>query len=819
MTATSQLLISLLMAVMMSVSTLGQDVQDTLYPATAVLDIDAMTSEDSLRVDGLVSRAQQLFDEGLEDSAAYFADQAITISRNLNFRQGKAEAYKLKAEIEKKKGRLPLAVRNYFSALREFEWMGDSLSMADINTRIGELYMEVELYRKAIEYLRKSEPVYASAAMEEKVYHVKSIIADALLNIEDYESALKEYLLLLEYFKARQDQSLVLDVISRIVLSYHELDRYEQSMQYSQMALQIYESSADNHGKLVALNNIGFIYKYLGDHEQSIIYFKKVLELIDEMPSIDSRMKTACLTNLAVVYQNMGEYSKAKDNLFQAISILDEAGDKAALASANNLLANVFFLDKDYHNALVYSEVSVRHARQSNREILSEAYLTRSKIYTALYDYEESMNYYQQYLQIRDTLEREEQARRTEYIQQEFLVERTERDLELIVADDEIQDQARRNLVLDTIKKRQQLELLRKTNKLQEAAIENQRLELARQEQQQMLIEAELEAVRRDKEIWELKVTEQEQRDSIERIEHRQQLTVKENEILKKDNELQQETLSKIRARNRFLFGIVLLALAIGYMIYRSLRYARKVNRQLTDQRNKIQQQKEALQSQYEIIERERAKSDKLLLNILPEEIAAELKEKGSATPRNYEKVSVLFTDFVGFTRISERLSAKEIIKSLDFCFMEFDRIIERHNLEKIKTIGDAYMCAGGIPVANDTNAADTVSAALEIRDFMSRIKQEKEAQGADYWEMRIGVNTGPVVAGVVGKSKFAYDIWGDAVNTASRMESSGEAGAVNISGGTYELGKDLVECTYRGKVKAKNKGEIDMYFVERKKP
>jgi class 3 adenylate cyclase len=211
----------------------------------------------------------------------------------------------------------------------------------------------------------------------------------------------------------------------------------------------------------------------------------------------------------------------------------------------------------------------------------------------------------------------------------------------------------------------------------------------------------------------------------------------------------------------------------------------------------------------------EKKKSDDLLLNILPAEVAEQLKEKGHADAKHFNQVTVLFTDFKNFTYLSEQMSAQELVDEINYCYSEFDKIITECGIEKIKTIGDAYMCAGGLPQATETNAEDTIMAAMKMLDFMSREAEKRNAQGRKFFEIRIGVHTGPVVAGIVGIKKFAYDIWGDTVNIASRMESSGESGKINVSGSTYELVKDKFTCTYRGKIEAKNKGLIDMYFIE----
>lgn len=208
--------------------------------------------------------------------------------------------------------------------------------------------------------------------------------------------------------------------------------------------------------------------------------------------------------------------------------------------------------------------------------------------------------------------------------------------------------------------------------------------------------------------------------------------------------------------------------------------------------------------------------ADRLLHNIFPDETVLELKEKGSVSAKSYTSATVMFTDFAGFSRFARTLSAEELVEQIDFYFSAFDDIISRHGLEKIKTIGDSYMCVAGIPTPRPDHASAVLSAALEIRQFVADQRDEKLKQFGFPFDIRIGIHTGPVVAGVVGSSKIAFDIWGETVNIAARMEQSCEPDRINISEATYALIKEEFECAYRGRFPAKHVGEIEMYFVER---
>ncbi len=279
----------------------------------------------------------------------------------------------------------------------------------------------------------------------------------------------------------------------------------------------------------------------------------------------------------------------------------------------------------------------------------------------------------------------------------------------------------------------------------------------------------------------------------IANLETKRDLELKEKDIQIKNKQILINQLEVERKKNERIFYIIGIALLLVIIIF--------VLRSFLQQKNTNK-----------LISKEKQRSDDLLLNILPEEVAEELKNKGSADAKLFNDVTVIFTDFVGFTRVAEKMTPQQLVGELDACFKAFDEISAKYNIEKIKTIGDAYLAVSGLPMANEQHAQNAVAAALEMRNFMAA---RQKALGEMSFQIRLGVHSGSVVAGIVGVKKFAYDIWGDTVNTANLMEQNSNPSEINISGATYKIIKDKYTCVPSGSIAAQNNTRIDMYFVK----
>jgi adenylate cyclase len=560
--------------------------------------------------------------------------------------------------------------------------------------------------------------------------------------------------------------------LKSIGMGHYFKAEYIEVLVYWQHSLNTFDSINEKNGVANMSSNIGAVHFSQGDDGKAIEYYLRSLKVSEEIGD-KLRIATA-LQNIGAVYSNKPQtYDMALQYYKKALPLCIELNDYEAIGTVAVNMGGIFLKRNSYDSALYYFNKSLVAYEKAESIKVSYTLNSIGIVYAKLGEFQKAIGFQKEAIKKAEDLEA-----RLEMTQALVGLAQTYR------AQDNLP------LAISTFREAQNIgEIIRAKNELNEIyeglagvyADAGKFNDAFKYQELFIIMKDSLYNEEMDKKLQSMTLSYE--------IEKKQG----DIDLLTKDNALQELSLQRQRIATYAAgsTGFLLLIMAIG--LFNRYKYVRRTKK---------------------IIEDEKERSEKLLLNILPVETAQELKEKGTATPKHYDLVSVLFTDFKGFTKIAEKLTAQELIAELNYCFFEFDKIIDKHNLEKIKTIGDAYMCAGGIPVANKTNPVDIVRAGLEIKAFMDNLKTERESQGKDYWELRIGIHTGEVVAGVVGKNKFAYDIWGDAVNTASRMESSGIPGQVNISGTTYELIKDKFVCTHRGKIQAKNKGEIDMYIV-----
>ncbi|MGK0363156.1 MAG: adenylate cyclase [Saprospiraceae bacterium] len=624
----------------------------------------------------------------------------------------------------------------------------------------------------------------------------------------------------------------------------------ELAIEYFEQALEIRKSLNDLAGQASLHNNIGNLYESLEMYPESLKAYRLALKIRRDLG--DEARELRALYNLSITYESIGNYPEALETIFQFLERTGTDGDTTEIANAYNIVGNILSELDRFEEALDYYQKAEKlHSEVGNEYELAGAVQNIGYAYDALAEdlferdtfsvdsvnflFAESVKYYEASLAMTKKLEDEEGKSEvlnnlgTTYknigsfhlkINQE---KKAQRSWQRAMKYSKLSEKIRLRLedskglleVYNTIgdvfrRQKKYNEALKYANlcldfsrKINDQKSEHNALkDLARAHYElghyQRAYEFREEYdVLRYRRMNEDQIKDNERRFALYTDNEKQfEIDKKKQEIELQEARLAQENIF----RNSAIGGALALAI-LAFLLYNRNRIKNRANEDLL-QKNQI-------------IESEKQRAESLLLNILPPAIAAELKEHGKARARSYKSVTVLFTDFKSFTQIAEQLTPEDLVAELDTCFQAFDDILTRHNIEKIKTIGDSYMCAGGLPIENETHPIDIVKAAIEMRDFMEEFRTKQRAADKPEFSMRIGIHTGSVVAGVVGNKKFAYDIWGNAVNLASRMEANGEVAKVNISQQTYELVKTQFTCTHRGKISAKNKGEVDMYFVE----
>ena len=555
------------------------------------------------------------------------------------------------------------------------------------------------------------------------------------------------------------------------LVSFYQANYPEAVIQF-QHSLAVFDSLAFKVGIANILSNLGVTYFNVGDDTKAIDFYLRSLRISEE---VNDRVRIATvLNNIGGVYNNKpATVDKGLEYFLKALPIFQEVDDRVGISTASMNVGEIYYLKKkQYDSAIHYFETSLAIFDESVEATFPLTYL--GEIYGQRNDYSRAYSYHNKAIKIAESLDA-----KLELIQSIIGLAKTQKKHGQV---------------------KQSITSFRRAQLLAEEAIARRELKEIYEGLSDLYahIRDFRNAHQYDTLLSSVKdsLYNNDNDTKIQQLQFNFDLEKKEDEIdlLTKDQALSAATIQRQRVvtYGTGITGLLLLLLLIGF--YNRHRYTQKTNK---------------------IIKEERDRSKELLLNILPAETAHELETNGHAQTRFYESVTVLFGDFKGFSYISRTLKPQELVAELNDYFIAFDEIVEKFNLEKIKTIGDAYMCAGGIPTINETHPFNAVEAGLAMQQYMTKRNAERKASGLESWELRIGIHIGPIVAGVVGKKKYAYDIWGDTVNIASRMESSSEGGRVNISSSVYDIVKDHYTCHYRGKIFAKNIGEIDMYFVE----
>ena len=710
--------------------------------------------------------------------------------------------------------------------------------MYSLYLSIGDLYQFEALPDKALQYYHGAKILLENDSVAEN--EISKKLSAAYFMQGSVDSALYYQNQLLDFYQKEKDQNAVVATRREIISILMKAQKFEKALEQNFIIKGLVENRSDPSLLIKVYNNIGYNYNYLENYEEALLYFLEAEKINKRHGYIN---EPVLFSNIGIVYGNLGQLQNAISYLLKAEKKLNEEKNPEELAHLYHLMATIYLTNGDVYNALAYNVKAGKLAESKKySDLISKSYLTSAQVYQDLYEYEKALEFYQKHLNVKDSILLEERIAKQDLLQEQNQIERSEKEIKLLLANQEVQDLritqlelaeeklklSADKLKLEAARKANELELLKKEQAIQESEIKNKELAAQQAKQELELAEQKILAQESDRRILELAqkeelaqveleknaALEKERKNEISLLTKDKELLTKDKELLTNKQKLDALQLKQEASFRNTAYGVGGLLGLMLLMFLGGLINSNRKNKLLGKQKTEIEIQKDELESSRDLIEQERSKSEALLLNILPKETAAELKEAGVAKPRKYNEVSILFTDFSNFTHLVQDLNADELIQELNKYFLAFDEICEQHNIEKIKTIGDSFMCAGGIPIENTTHARDAILAAKEMQNFVKRTNEKRKAQNLPPWEMRTGIHTGPVIAGVVGSKKFAYDIWGDAVNTASRMETACEVGRINISATTYERVKDEFDCTYRGAISAKNKGEIDMYFV-----
>ncbi len=567
------------------------------------------------------------------------------------------------------------------------------------------------------------------------------------------------------------DKKAEADASNNVAVAYSTQSNYDTALKFHTVALEIRQKLGDKKDIAASSLKIGIVYWRKGDYGKALDYCLKAIRIYEELG--DKKGIAKSLHNIGIVHDLLGNYDKAIDNHQKALKLRQEIGDKMGIADSLNNIGIVNYFSKNYEEALkYYLQSSKIREKLDDKKGLAKALNNLGMAYTELKQYDKALEYYLDSVKLRREIhdkDKSEMANIHNNIGLLYMIQKNyDKALEYL-------EKAR-----EVAKKLEAKELIRENYDFLS------KLYSAKNDYKQALA-----YYKQASEVkWSIYTEDSQKAVADMQAQYETEKKEKALELLKKDNDIQRLALDRQEVVRNSLIGGFTLVFILALVLYNRYRMKQIANTKL---------------------EAEKAKSDKLLLNILPVRVANDLKETGKTEPESFENVTVYFSDVVGFTNMSSNLEPKVLIDELNDIFTAFDNILEDYQCERVKTIGDAYLCVCGMPDENPHHAENIVKSAIRIIQYLRERNKTSEID----WRVRIGIHTGKVVGGVVGVKKYIYDVFGDTINTASRMESNSEPMKINISETTYQIVKDKFKVIPRGALSVKGKGEMQMYFVE----
>ncbi len=833
---------------------------------------------DALNAIGLGYIAKRDYEKALS-----FFEQSLKIYEEINDKKGISSELAYIGIVYQDLSNYPKALEYIEKALKIAEEIGDKINIGSYLGSIGIVYSSLSNYPKALEYYEKALKIAEEIGDKINIGGYLGNIGIVYQDLSNYPKALEYYEKALKIAEDIRDKGSIGIHLGNIGNVYNRLSNYPKALEYYEKALKIAEEIGDKGSIGMHLGNIGIVYSSLSNYPKALEYFERALKIAEEMG--DKYPIGSWLGNIGLVYSSLSNYPKALEYFEKSLKIAEEIGNKKMIAGTNSNIGNVYTELKEYTKALDYYERALKISEETgNKDFLLRHLMGIGSIYSAQDNYLKAMNYFEKSLKIgeeigdkisqysnknsigslylkiaKDTLRPASDSSKKENLRLALSFTQTALNgcKEIKAEEDQLECESQLSQIYEAmgdyksaithfkesqilkdsifssenqkkiaeLEAKKDLEIKNKENELLKQTAVLKESELARRNQelsnlsnvqriQKLLLDKRnLDILSKNNELSLLSKDKELQNVTIKQKEAEHQKSQKEIDLLNKDKDYQGVV------RNSLVGGIGLLS-SLALVLFLFFWRKKRDNKKLADKNQKITEQKE-------IIEIEQEKSESLLLNVLPATIATRLKNGETTIADHFDEASVVFIDIVDFTKSSTGIEPKKIVEVLNELYTKLDSLAQKHGLEKIKTIGDCYMAAAGVPKKSTDSAIKSANFSIEA---MQALKNYNTGNGT-LINFRCGIDCGPLVAGVIGEKKFIYDLWGDTVNTASRMEEYGESGKIQVTERfkeklekgeiplpPFSKGESEAEgfkFQERGEIEIKGKGKMRTYFLE----